>query len=86
MNRKREPSNDKPPLTAEKIRELVNESRNSELPMTREQILESIAWLAAEGLIYDSGERRDGAIVWRTTPGKEKEIEAFLQGKDEGEG
>jgi hypothetical protein len=36
------------------------------------------AALAARGLIYDTGERRDGEIVWCATPGKEAEIEAFL--------
>ena len=34
------------------------------------EIQEAIWWLAAEGIIYDSGERRNGEIVWKVVPGK----------------
>jgi hypothetical protein len=30
--------------------------------------------LAAQGLIYDTGMRRNGQIVWSVTPGKEAEL------------
>ena len=30
--------------------------------------------LAAKALIYDTGERRDGKILWSVTPGKEAEL------------
>jgi hypothetical protein len=37
------------------------------------QIQEAFHRLAAKGLIYDTGERRKGEIVWSITPGKEAE-------------
>jgi hypothetical protein len=36
----------------------------------REQIQAEIWRLAAEGIIYDTGERRSGAIVWGIVPAK----------------
>jgi hypothetical protein len=36
-----------------------------------EQIKEILEELAQMGLIYDSGRRRNGKIVWVATPGKE---------------
>jgi hypothetical protein len=42
-------------------------------PPTQKQIYEAIHWLAAKGLIYDTGERRKGQILWSVTPGKEAE-------------
>jgi hypothetical protein len=36
----------------------------------RQAIGQAIASLAAKGLIYDSGRRRNGQIVWVTTPGR----------------
>jgi hypothetical protein len=47
-------------------------------PTLAEQAQEALASLAAEGLIYDSGRRRNGQIVWVCTPGKEGEIKRFL--------
>jgi hypothetical protein len=40
----------------------------------RKQNREAIAQLAAKGLVYDSGERRDGAIVWKLTPKGEERL------------
>jgi hypothetical protein len=51
-------------------------------PMSRERIQEALHWLAAKGLIYDSGGRRNGQIVWVSTPGKEAEVRALLGSKD----
>ena len=35
---------------------------------------QELARLAAEGLIYDTGQRRNGQIVWAKVPGKEGEL------------
>lgn len=37
-----------------------------------------IARLASLNLTYDTGQRRDGEIVWKCVPGREAEMEAFL--------
>ncbi len=36
--------------------------------LTREDIEDATAALAAKGIIYDSGERRNGRIVWKPNP------------------
>jgi hypothetical protein len=51
---------------------------DSEREMVREYIESAVDRLAGMGLIYDTGERRSGQIVWTVVPGKEAEMQAFL--------
>ena len=59
---------------------------DQEKAILREQIRDAICQLAAKGLIYDSGERRDGQIVWRIAPGKEAELALLERTADLEEG
>jgi len=52
-------------IALEKKREVMDDEEFVGLLMMR---------LAAKGLIYDTGERRDGQICWGLTPGKEEEL------------
>jgi hypothetical protein len=42
--------------------------------MTLKQIQDAIHTLAAKGLIYDTGGRREGRIVWSVTPEKRRRL------------
>jgi hypothetical protein len=45
----------------------------------RKEVEKTSAELAAKGLLYDTGRRKDGKVVWAATPGKEAEWEEELQ-------
>ena len=47
---------------------------DQEEPTWHEQVGVALLRLAAKALIYDTGERRDGQILWSVTPGKEAEL------------
>jgi len=50
--------------------------------MNYSEVRDALDWLIAKGLIYDSGERRNGRIVWKATPGKEVEIARLMKTGD----
>jgi len=57
----------------------VLETMRQERLEHRRRTREAFADLAARGLIYDSGERRKGQIVWRTVPGSEEKLKQMQE-------
>jgi hypothetical protein len=66
-------------MTREEERDLYEDRYQEWKAGMPDEFIDCFARLVAKGFIYDTGERRDGEILWGLTPGKEEEFKRWQE-------